>query len=448
MDDLWACPPSVLASGPTVLRVKQANPAAALGSAVHACAAEYITAEAHDAEAAARRYGVPDDNDDQIERLLSYMRAVWSEIGRFFPKPMVEAVVEGPTIDGPDGSPYRIKGTVDVCSPTKDGTAIFCDWKSGYIDDGHAQQIACYAYLLWNWMDRPEDKTITAVVAFLRHRYYRVLKYDADTLRQWEYDLTHNVLGRRDVYSPGPRCRWCDMFTTCEARQAQVRSTVDDVLHDASPDDDPTWLERGRQVLEQLTHENKDNAAVGDVLSEFLYRTRLLKKVVEDAQELVRSSVARVGAIPMPSGLHLVMREQQVKQVDPEKAMLVLRNHLSDAQIAQCAKISLPQVLKTYGCLDGRFHKKERRRRIEAALDEADAIYTKPRRVLEEVDLEELSEDERRQVDPAPPHDHDDDDTNKEKPNGNGPIEPAQQQPPALGGSGEPGADGGQRADG
>lgn len=398
LDSLWACTPSVLASGPSVIRISTANDAALLGNVCHEAAAQWVRDNDYDLTALAEARGLDESHRDDANLLMNYVHRAWDELERFFPKPQVEAAAS--TKDQPwsvAGHDYYLKGTIDLCSPVDGSRAIFLDWKSGYIDDGYHQQMAGYAFLLWHVMGRPDTISITGVVVFLRHRYYRVLKYDADMLRQWEYDLCHNVLPATDEFRPGKQCRWCDLYASCGARQAVVYGSIDEIMGGASDPDNPTWLDKAREVVGQLTEDNKTSSLVADVFNDLIFRVRLCQQAIDNAKSMMRDAVERVGPVPLSDSTALVLRDQHVEKLDPAKALPVLQAHLSDGQIAQCTRLSLPKLLRTYTDQHARGQKKAMREQFHTKLAEAGAITLEVRRVMEEADLSDIERGEPEQ---------------------------------------------------
>lgn len=393
LDPLWGCHASVLADGPSIIRIKSQNDAATLGHACHDLGASLITAGVYDVKAAAEKHALGDAAREDASLLMLYAARAWKELAEYFPSPVVESYINGPELVV-GGNTYMVTGTMDACSPTIDNKgAIFLDWKSGYIDDGYHQQMAGYAYLLWNHMGRPTNIEITGVVVFLRHRYYRVVKYDATSLSQWEYDLTHNILPAADSYSPGSSCRFCDLFASCVARQAVAISTVTEILGGApdGPNGVPGWWDRAKDVIGQLTEDNKAEPVVGEILSDVLFRVRLLKQMIENAKGMMREAVEKVGPIPLGGGEHLVLREVEVRKIKPVKGFSALQKFMSNTQIAECSTISLPKVLTMYGKQSTHTtgSRKEARERLLEQLETKGAITVNVQKRLESAELDE-----------------------------------------------------------
>lgn len=352
LDSLLQCPASILANGPGLIRISTSGEAANLGKAVHDCCATLVPSGVYNIDEAAERYGLSEESRADATKLLFYATKAWVILSRYFnPDPnqrIVEAAATGPILSGA-GMDYQVAGTIDLCSPIDKDKAIFLDWKSGYLDDGFHGQMTGYAYLLWNHMGRPEQVSITGVVVFLRHRYWRVVRYNADTLNQWEHDLVHNHLSRPDCFRPGRACPHCELFASCQARQAVSIQTIREVLGgDSEHPDKPGWWDRAKAVLSQLTVDNKGEPVVGETIAEVIFRIRMLSTLIESAKGVLRESLKQVGPIPLGDGIQLGMREIEVEKLKPEAAIPILRNYLSDGQLASAMTLSLPKILTIY----------------------------------------------------------------------------------------------------
>ena len=391
LDDLFACAPSVLAEGATFIRVSAHLDATDLGKLCHDAAERMVVDGEYDLEALSQGYTLGEDAIDDAGMLMSYAQRAWAELGKFFVKPQTEAAADGPVLSV-GGVDYQVTGTLDLCSPAGQDKAIFLDWKSGYLDDGYLQQMTGYAYLLWQIMGRPASVSITGIVVFLRHRYYRVLKYDAAMLARWEHDLVHNILPSRNDFHPSRRCRFCDLFSTCPARQAVVAGSVEDLMGAAAAKPgDEGWLERAKQVLSQLDEKNKDQPIVADCLADMLFRIRLCQQAIENAKAMIMDAVMRVGPVPISETTALVLREQEIQKLMPPRALQTLRLRLSDTQIATAMRLSLTMVLSLYGAQFPRGQKKAMRDKLLEELTEAGAIAIERRTMLQEIEKADLA---------------------------------------------------------
>lgn len=394
MDRLFSCPPSVLADGPEVIRITTHNEAASLGKAVHDCLAAYISVGYYDLPMVASAHGLSGEKImEEARKLISYAVYLWdNDLGKYFPKLQTEAGIDGPLLTVNDVE-YKVSGTVDAASPAGANSAIFLDWKSGYIDTGHHQQMAAYAYLLWNFMGRPTDISITGVLVYIRHKYYRVLKYTTDSILQWEHDLTRNVLGQPDKYSPSPHCRYCDMFTCCKARVSLVQGSINELIGpDPDNPDKPDWVATGIEALVNITEENKNSEEVGDLVHNMAFRIRLCKQSLKRGEDIIRETVERVGPIPIGCGFEIAMKEVEVRALKPTKALPILRARISESHIQQAMKLSLNKLLDTYA--DNRTGKRsESREKLMNELFDADAVQITVQHRITEQEIEQETSD-------------------------------------------------------
>ena len=392
LDSLFDCPQSVLLDTLSVGR--PTSPAAEMGNVCHAALASYISsdsleidsflsASSLDAEAAR----------DEAMMLVSYGTSEWSYGGEdrkplsaYFSNPQLEASIEGPTLSCSDGNEYRITGTVDCCSPAGIDEAIFLDWKSGYIEDGYQQQMAGYAYLIWNHMGRPVDVTITGITVFLRGRYYNVVKFTDKTIVEWENNLIHNILPSKE-YSPGSSCRFCPVYAACEARSAVVRRTIDDVMGTSTEKpDEPGWMDRAKDLLASLDESNKSDPAVAELVSDMLFRVRLISQVSDNAKAILKEAITRVGPIPLSDDSVVGLRSVERKKLDPMLALPVLRRCLSETQLAKAMRLSLPDITNAYASSRPRGKKGAAVEEITQHLRDAGAIS-----ITEQFRMEQMS---------------------------------------------------------
>ena len=324
------------------------------------------------------------DAEEEIAKLMMYLMKGWDELKVYFPTPMVEAVVKAPPLLVGE-TEYEVAGTCDVLSPVGTHDAIFADWKSGFLDDSYHQQMAGYAYCIWCEMGRPDDAVLTGVVFFLRHRYYRIIKFDKDKMLRWEYDLMHNVLAS-NKYRPGKTCKYCELYNSCPARTAVVHGTIDAILGgNGVTEEHRSWLTEAKVRIATLTAQNKHDPEVGKVVEDLLFKHKLLQQLLDETHAIIRDAAKRVDGIPLPNGYQLAVRQLEIDRVIPEKAMTVLRQRMSDKQIIQAMTISLPKLVNSYA--GNGTSKVDARDALIKALAEASAISTTIQERMEEVEV-------------------------------------------------------------
>ncbi len=390
---MWKCTPSVINDGSGV-RISLHNEAADVGKVAHELSADYVDDGEYSIGKRSNDAGLDNCHRDDLIDLMSYVVRAWDELEKYFPMPKTECVVESDVFEV-DGKKYQIKGTSDVLSAIGTNNGIFADWKSGYVDSGYHQQIAGYAYTLWCVLGRPADCTITGIVVFLRHRYYRVVKFDATKLSQWEYDLTHNIIPRRNVYSPDKQCLHCDRYVSCEARKSMVEATIDTMLlrnRSGDSSDYVTFLDDAKDLISGLTEENKNDPKVAQAIRMLSHRVAMINQVSKNAKDLIREAVSRVGDIPIDENTALTMRQLKIKKVDPVRGIKVLRRHLSDSELCESMSLSLPKLTTCYASHAKRGNKFAAKEQLTRELERASAITISTQDRLEEIDISKPQE--------------------------------------------------------
>lgn len=389
MDSLFACTPSVLGDG---VRIGTSHPASDLGKAVHSMAAELVEHGAYHLDAACQQHGLSEDQQEEAERLMRYCVTAWEDLRQHFPRPRTECVVQSKKLTDKNGQEFYITGTCDVLSPVGSSDAIFLDWKTGYVDDGYHQQMNAYAYNIWCELGKPANVTITGVCVFLRHFYQRVVKWDANKLKEWERDLTYNVLPSTQ-YTTGVNCKFCTLSANCAARKKVVGSTLDALMFgDSSPDN--AWLANARRILEHLTPDNKDHPDVATTIQQLKFRMDLAGQAIDEAKAMLREAVERVGSIPMGGNAELALREIEYKGVNPARAMPVARQYLSDHQITDAMRLSLTKLVNVYVNRQKHGKRAEARKEFMEALERSGAIEMTVRKRLEVTDVTEPEQQE------------------------------------------------------
>jgi hypothetical protein len=376
MDKLFACPPSVF-GGEGMVPVSTQGEPALIGKVVHELLAEEVAGSDAAVASACNRHGVIDEaKREEVGKLLDYGLKVWGELGKYFPQPAVECAVGSEEIGSPIG-PVQLDGTVDVLSPIGASNGVFLDWKTGWLDAGYVNQGFAYAVCMWHLLGQPEDCTITGCFAFLRHRYYRVVKYRPKDMQDWLDDLRRNVLARADrkEFSPGAHCNYCSYYATCTARRRVAEGMIDTLLLGQTHESNEKyqdWLKGVKSSIEHMTEGTADEAA--EAVATLYERTKMLDKAVMDLKEMLRSSVEQHGPLPLGDGTELAMEEQERRKLQSVPAMRVLRRHMSDTQIAEAMNLSLPKLLDIFGKQHHRNDRGDFKRALAEELDDAGAI--------------------------------------------------------------------------
>ncbi|MFP3434289.1 DUF2800 domain-containing protein, partial [Paraburkholderia sp. SIMBA_061] len=153
---------------------------------------------------------------------------------------------------------------------------------------------------MWDLLGQPDEAVITGVFVFIRHRYYRVVKYRASDILDWTNDLTRNVMARAKAgeFSPGAQCNTCRYHATCKARQRVAEGMIDTLLlgqtHEANKPYEE-WLESVKSHIEHMSSGTETETA--EAVSTLYERTKMLDKAVSDLKLLLRASVETHGPL-------------------------------------------------------------------------------------------------------------------------------------------------------
>jgi hypothetical protein len=396
LDDLFACTPSTINEDGQTQIDNGDEDASSIGKAIHAMAASYVEAGKFDMAGECERRDIP--LTDDIGYLMSQACRTWDSLKGYFPSPRTERRVTSKTVLNDE---YVVAATVDVVSPASGG-AIFVDWKSGY-KTGYKHQLFGTAYALWDHLGRPEDGIIVGIIAHLRQGYYRTKKYPAASLKEWEYDLSHNVLRSR-VYRPGEHCVTCTRFHTCDARRELVSGSVGSLLlpnNVPATDEHKLTIQRAINILSSLTDLNKDSPEVAEAVHELIGRVGMVEKVCKDVRALLKDAVVRVGGIPLDADSILILRQIDRCEIEPAIGLKVLRQRLTDKEIIEgVMSLSLPRAQALLAAKQGRGAKGKAKELLKKELDEAGALtkWTEDRLSIvdkEKVDVQTLAGDLR-----------------------------------------------------
>lgn len=388
VDSLFDCPPSVL-KREAVRSKSLPGQEAAIGKAVHECIAAYIDNRLPDMPAALRRHGVDDGGHDAAFEHLRTAERMWDQLAEYFPAPLTEAVVQSEPFDV-KGVWYRIDGTCDVLSPVGSSSGIFIDWKTGRLS-GYRNSNAAYAWLLWQKLGKPADAQITAIIARTAYGFYRTTHWTADQLSDWEFDLTHNVLGAPEVYHPGEQCKYCPIYAGCDARRNSAEAAVDVIMlggSTAQHAEYARYVREGRSKLASVTPETRNDPELASLVRDLRHRLEMGKLAIRDLEDTLKEALINAGGeIPLGDSRRLVLQDRERRTLEPVSAWPVLRKHMSDAEIAGASNISLTKIQEIAAKRIARGRKAEAKAKITNELADAGAILVTPFKVMAEVDM-------------------------------------------------------------
>lgn len=374
LDSLMACGPSVMLDGYTRIRRRDRD-----GEAARALMSWHLNQQPTTLKAQCEGRGA---NEERVAEMFAFALQTWADVRDKFPKLLVDR-----TANTTIGDELHLVSRIAVASPIGETSAIFLEWFADDAGDGYKHRMTGLAFGLWSQLGRPEDD-IRGIIAFVRNRYIRVMRWTADELREWERELLAQVraqAGAEIAYTPGRQCVSCPIFATCPARKGLVDNLTARFLGHGT----------GARFLAGATEETKDSQEVRATLDDLTLLVKLTQADIDAAKELIRSTVERVGPVKLDSGLSLVMRRIETEALDPVKAFRPLRSHLPDADILAAARLSLPKLLAAKAGSYGRGEKTTARDSLKNDLTKAGAVNVTVTYRLEEVDLTETQDDER-----------------------------------------------------
>lgn len=315
------------------------------------------------------------ENEEAFD-LVEYGQRVWSKISSFFASPQTERPLEA------DFGTFRLTGTVDVLSPMPNmNDTVFIDWKSGRLDTTYHQQMHGYAAILHR-LDSDagnNDSEVTAVVVFLRHKYYRVIKFKASESVSWVRDFERNVLNNKARYSVGSHCSYCDLYASCPARKERTKSAIDDIM-------DPDHAGDIVAQFDSINEGNKNTPEVGEFISDVLWKSKMLQHALDDTKEGLRCLVDRVGPIPVSDTTALGIRDVQRSNIDAKAAYPILSTKISTEDLMGAAKLSTRTIQHDYAKIFPIHLRAEKSKEILDILENAGALQYKTINRMELID--------------------------------------------------------------
>src|SRR5262245_8739170 len=261
---------------------------ARLGSAAHEVLALLPAGRATpEAEVrAAERWRV---SPDDVRLLLAFGRAFWAERGGLFPDPQTEA----PLAWDDDANGIRLTGTADVLACP--GEVRVADYKTGWGDDEHAQQLRGYCWLALQ--ARPDLGRAYGCVVRLRERTLEGFAWSRQDLAAWWAGLAPRLAAAAETYSPSAAaCTRCPRLHECPAATGLVGQAALPLQGAAAAGAEPAAIAAARAAaappgaLERARH-----------WIDLRERLKLIEKVSDRALDVMRAEVEALGGT-MPDG--------------------------------------------------------------------------------------------------------------------------------------------------
>lgn len=323
---------------------------ATLGTAFHVYMQRWVTLQGDtDVAALAETHQV---DVDELRMLCRWGKGVWRSMSRFFPDPICEASM----------AHGLLTGSCDVLSKTPTQVRI-ADWKTGWSDTDHEQQLRGYCWLA---MQRHED-AIDAYATVLKIRTRKCVGYlwAREELDAWYLKLAEDL--KDQTYVPGGHCRYCPRSLECPAKELALRQAISAFLPNGI-----TPEEAASRALELLP---KDRVGRGSSLAFLVERMRNLATALEVYDAAVKADVAcHGGRLPTADGRALVLGEQVRHPLDSEKAIAIVEQFPSAADWRKACRLSKTELIRIIKAPRG--YKKGEIARIMDALQAGGAILT------------------------------------------------------------------------
>lgn len=286
-----ACPASWADGG---IPIDTSGPEARLGTAVHAALALALggggaCSEAADVSALAVSAAKINDVDpgETVHLALNGWHAFHDHLAPHFPDRKTEWFMAHRFGE------VQLTGHVDVLS-VADGMVRVLDWKTGYADGSHRDQVRAYALLALQRY--PECDRAFAAVVKLRDKVADCETYTRQELSDWWAQFVQQAADTT-VYRPGPACTFCRRGPTCPAKTAALQQAVSALM-----DEDELVV-----VPANLT---------GEQYCRLLDRARMLESLCADVREGVKRRVAEAGGrLATEDGRELVLVETERRTI-------------------------------------------------------------------------------------------------------------------------------------
>lgn len=211
-----------------------------------------------------------------------------------------------------------LTGHVDLLAVSGDGkTAYLFDYKFGWRDSDHTQQLLTYAYLACK--NFPQVERVYAAIIWARHGEVEGHWYTPEALELW-HEQTHKRLAESG-YNPGRHCGDCPRFLECPAAREQL-ALAGDVLIDAS---------------------QRNDLSEPDKFFSLHDACKILGKLLEETQNALRSQLAALGGRIENGEREIIFSEQNRREINPRIALPILRDRYGD-EADGCCKLHLTGV--------------------------------------------------------------------------------------------------------
>jgi len=331
------CPASL--QQPDSYTLSTENEASRLGTAVHDWLSDRLGADTKPFEHYAVKHSV---KVKEVERLSLKAYRLWGEVSEYFPEPKVEVYHE---LKLPD---MTLTGHMDVSDyHAVHRMAVVLDYKTGFLDGDHEEQIKTYGLLALDLY--PEAEKVFTIILNVRDYTRDQQVYTREALNEWYANrVVNRIHFMKGTYNPGSHCRFCNFRSQCQAYKDEITNAA--------------------LVIQ-------DNGQVA-VAAPLLYNSVLhIEKLCERARDWLHCHVHEAGGtVPLDDKYNLTLRSQVTQEVIVGRALPVLRKHLSPSDIADTMSIGITKLKDKIMGVTGHGQKGKAWAGTLQELDEAQAL--------------------------------------------------------------------------
>ncbi len=327
-----------------------AGEAADLGTACHRLLTDRIAGRNEmDVWEAAAFYRV---DSDELAKLAAWGWKAWEAVSSHFVDPQVETSLEY-SRDG-----FTLTGHADVLSLVGRELRL-ADFKTGYRDDDHTDQLKAYAFLALHMTDCDSAYMVAIGV---RNRTADGIRMTRAELDDWFAGVLRR-LDRPMEYRPGSHCRYCPRGLSCPAKTELIRQAAGALF----AEDDPAGISLPVELSER-----------GQVLADLLDHCRLIEDVSGAVRALIKADVAAHGGkLPTRDGRQLEIVEQKRREIQFPEAYPILSEVLGEQELRKLLKVSKGAVETAAKAGAPRGRKGLAVQQLLAELEQADALASK-----------------------------------------------------------------------
>lgn len=341
----WDCPAAAYAD-PEAVVSDPINDAGTLGSAVHAACEAFIQAGEADLGNVGQFLGLDASQMEELRILYAVFCRFWQEYGPQFPHPHTEQGF----VCGNDS------GHIDLWAMDGDLCRVL-DLKTTRLEavSYHAQMMM-YLWLVCQEMG-VETLRFQYTLLFLRDKTIEVSKeFTVAEIDAWHAEYVKRLeTWDGKTYHPSGKCQFCPRRVSCPGLTAEL-----------------AYVAKALAPVEEAVNALSDADRV-----KLWERTGMVANVVEQARTVLRHLVQDAGAIH-GDGKSLVLREKTKQSILAREAWPVMvRQGLSEAEIAECVTIGKGKLLDAVGAKAPPRGKGRAKAMFMEELEAAGAVETK-----------------------------------------------------------------------